>query len=105
MFLLVAENALRIKRIEKLTHHYNDSISCVEVLPEYLSKGIKMAKKYHCELRITADFAGFFVQFEATTEKVILDSCHLNNLEDISVLKELQNKHIINHLVLPQKFW
>ncbi|GIJ96009.1 hypothetical protein CAPN001_05780 [Capnocytophaga stomatis] len=45
-----------------------------------------MAKNYHCGLRITADFAGFFGQFEATGEKVILDLSPLKNYPDLPEL-------------------
>lgn len=41
--------------MNKITHYYNDGINCVEVLPEYLSDGIKYAKSKGCGLRITAD--------------------------------------------------
>ena len=72
--------------MEKLTHHYNDSINCVEVLPEYLPKGIKIAKNYGCGLRITADFAGFFGKFETTSDKVILDFSPLQNYPNLPEL-------------------
>lgn len=72
--------------MNKLTCHYNESIRCVEVLPEYLQKGIKMAKNYKCGLRITADFAGLFGQFESTSEEVILDFLPLQNYPDLPQL-------------------
>lgn len=84
--------------MEKLTHHYNESIHCVEVLPEYLSKGIKMAKNYHCGLRITADFAGLFGKFEATSDKVILDFSPLENYPDLPKLI-LENNYKIEQVV------
>lgn len=70
--------------MNKITHYYNDGINCVEVLPEYLSDGIKYAKLKGCGLRITADlFAAPFGLAESTSDKVILDFSPLQSYPDL----------------------
>lgn len=73
--------------MKKITHHYNDSINCVEVLPEYLKDGIKDAKSKSCGLRITSDlFSAPFGVAETTSEKVVLDFLPLQQYPDLPEL-------------------
>lgn len=72
--------------MNKITYHYNESIDCVEVLPEHLVSGIKYAKLKNCGIRITADFVGLFGKFETSSDKVILGFLPLQNYPDLPEL-------------------
>ncbi|WP_107879856.1 hypothetical protein [Neisseria animaloris] len=83
----------------KNTHGYNKHINLVEVLPEFLSSGIKQAKLLKCGIRIIGKLSPIFLNSEETTTPIDIDFSDLKKYPELpylSIENDFKIKKIYN---------